>query len=525
MANEMQGISALDPRVAATDQFISEKQIPPEQVPAFLMQMGADPRMVGLVFKYQRLKDAAAKQQGPAPTSTVAQDVDQQYAQMQGGLGSLPAPVMENAQFQGGIAPDQEAPPQAMAGGGIVAFSNGGASRLPAVIDVTPEGQGVVNRQIIPYEDPVNAEPKKSRWPKIKLPPSVARFMGTGAGARLITRPRLAALALLGYGGYTMLTPEQEAEVEATAAKVERDELTDEQRALLASFDQDNPMQMGSMEMPERPQFQQADLSPFQRAIDEYKATMPKTREEAIAQQRAMEEEIGEGKAIQARRTKLEEQMKKAEVSDEKRFWLAFAKAGFAASAKGARNLWETLSMGGEEGLKAYQAMKDKEDDTRERLEDKLLQLDSMEAAIKRGVITRGDAEFKQARKDVLDLQNKLVERETINADVANRFNLGIYGADMQAAIAKLNRADKREFEGLQRQYARDVRAAQTAQDPKVRAALETRAAQTLEALSNLAEVDPSVIRAMILEEMKLKALNPESGGGANDGFGGMRQE
>jgi hypothetical protein len=131
MAYEMEGITALDPRVAATEQFISEKQIPPDQVPDFLMQMGADPKLAGLVFKYQRLKQAAGQQQEPAPTSTVAQDVDQQYAQMQGGLGSLPAPVMENAQFQGGIAPDQEAPPQMMAGGGIVAFSNGGASRLP----------------------------------------------------------------------------------------------------------------------------------------------------------------------------------------------------------------------------------------------------------------------------------------------------------------------------------------------------------------------------------------------------------
>lgn len=43
MAYEMEGITALDPRVAATEQFISEKQISPEQVPDFLMQMGADP--------------------------------------------------------------------------------------------------------------------------------------------------------------------------------------------------------------------------------------------------------------------------------------------------------------------------------------------------------------------------------------------------------------------------------------------------------------------------------------------------
>lgn len=502
----MQGITALDPRVAATEKFISEKQIPPEQVPDFLMQMGADPKLAGLVFKYRRLTQAAEQQKGPAPTSTVAQDVDQQYAQMQNGIASLPAPVLENAQFQGGIAPGQEAPPQAMAGGGIVAFQTGGST-------------------FDELEPHVDAGPKKSRWPQVKLPPSVARFMGTGAGRRLFSNKRLAALALLGYGGYTLLTPEQEAEVEATAAKIERDELTDEQRALLAGFDQNNPIQMGSMEMPARPQFQQADLSPLQRAIDEDIASAPKSREEAIAQQRAMEEEIGEGKAIQARRAKLEEQMKKAEVPDEKRFWLAFAQAGFAASAKGARNLWETLSMGGAEGMKAYQAMKDKEDETRERLEDKLLQLDSMESAIKRGVITRGDAEFKQARKDVRDLQIKLAERESVNADVANRFNIGIYGADVQAAIAQLGRAEKKEFETLQRQYARDTRAAQTAQDPQMRAALETRAAQTLEALSNLAKVDPSVIRAMIIEDLRLKSLRPQGDAEANDGFGGMRQE
>jgi len=441
---------------------------------------------------------------------------------MQGGLGSLPAPVMENAQFQGGIAPDQEAPPQAMAGGGIVAFSNGGASRLPAVIDVTPEGQAVVNRQMIPYETPVDT-------PRGSAPSAASSGIrgflsrGVSAAARFPFKHPFMTAGLLAAG--FLLTPEEEAAVQQ--AQVDPEGLTDEQRALLAELDKKQPPQAaGGMEMPERPQFQQADLSPLQKAIEEDIASAPKSREEAIAQQRAMEEEIGEGKAIQARRAKLEEQMKKAEVPDEKRFWLAFAQAGFAASAKGARDLWETLSMGGAEGMKAYQAMKDKEDETRERLEDKLLQLDSMESAIKRGVITRGDAEFKQARRDVRDLQVKLVERETINADVANRFGLGMYTADMQAVIAQMSRTQRQEAAAnLEKQYTADTLAAQKTTDPKLREAYEQRAAETLQALQALAKADPSVVRAVEVDRLQRQFTQGGPGGGAGDGFGGMTAE
>jgi hypothetical protein len=120
---DISGLNALDPRVAATEKFISEKKIPPEQVPQFLMSMGADPRLAGLVMKYQRLKSVGA-QGGNAqpPQSTVAQDIDAQSRQgiaapmapppnREQGIANLPAPVMERAQF---------------AGGGIVAFQEGG---------------------------------------------------------------------------------------------------------------------------------------------------------------------------------------------------------------------------------------------------------------------------------------------------------------------------------------------------------------------------------------------------------------
>lgn len=121
------GLNALDPRVAATEKFISDKKIPPEQVPAFLMQMGADPRLAGLVMRFQRLKSASAQGGGQAqkPQTTVAQDVEAQQqgiaapmAPVQGrdqGIAALPAPVMDRAKF---------------ADGGIVAFQEGGNEGL-----------------------------------------------------------------------------------------------------------------------------------------------------------------------------------------------------------------------------------------------------------------------------------------------------------------------------------------------------------------------------------------------------------
>jgi hypothetical protein len=120
------GLNALDPRVAATEKFISDKKIPPEQVPQFLMSMGADPRLAGLVMRFQRLKSASAQSgDGQKPQTTVAQDVEAQQrgiaapmAPIQGrdqGIAALPAPAMDRAKF---------------ADGGIVAFQEGGNEGL-----------------------------------------------------------------------------------------------------------------------------------------------------------------------------------------------------------------------------------------------------------------------------------------------------------------------------------------------------------------------------------------------------------
>jgi len=511
MAQSLQGISALDPRVAATDKFIQEKQIPPDQVEDFLLGMGADPRLASLVFKYRKVKEAAEKQQNEKPsTSNVADEVSNQYAQlkqqerMRQGVAGMPTPNLARAAMRGGIT-GEPAPQAQMAGGGIVAFGQGGRT-----FTVDPEGNVDIGSAgaLIPYEEPV----KPSRAAGIRS----ALSRGVGAAARFpIKHPFITA----GLAGAAYLLGGDDEEKPKQEAKVEQAGLSDEQRALLAGYDKENPLRTPSdMDMPGAPKFIAPDTKVLTGAIEEYRKGLPKTREEAIQQQQALEDQIGETKAIKARRDKLEQQLEKSNVPQEKRFWLAFAQAGFAASAKGARNLWETLSVGGAEGMKAYQTMKEKEEQTRERLEDKLLQLDSMESAVKRGVITRADSEYKQAKKDVLDLKIKLQDQNNVLADSRNRFNLGVYGTNVQAAIAKMGRAEKKQFEDLQRQYARDARMAMTTQDSKLRAALEARSQETLSALSNLAKTDPSVIRAMVVQQLEQEFVRRGAQGGAQGG-------
>lgn len=184
MDNRISGLTALDPRVAATERFIQQKKIPPNQVADFLLSMGADPRLAGLVMKYQRLKaESATQPKGPAPATTVAQDIDAQIGlpaaaeaarqpvPTSRGVASIPAPVMERAQF---------------AGGGIVAFAGEEQSVVgdPAELDIirqfvpnfdnmSPEQQAVVRDQLSTQIARRRAEGPKAAQAPVK-PPSLS---------------------------------------------------------------------------------------------------------------------------------------------------------------------------------------------------------------------------------------------------------------------------------------------------------------------------------------------------------------
>jgi len=493
MAREMYGVTALDPRVAATEKFIKEKQIPPDQVENFLLSMGADPKLASLVFKYRRVQEAAKQQQqGQPPTASVDQEVSNQYAQlkqqerMNQGVAGMPAPNLARAPMQGGITGQ---PMKQMAGGGIVAFNKGG--RPPRVYEVDPEGNVDIGSagDLIPYEEPA----KPSRSAAVRS----AMSRGIGALARFpLKHPFLTAgLAGAAY----LLSPEEEEAAATQGVKVEtaQEGLTDEDIRLLAEADARRPSTdaagaTGTRKLSAPPKSAELDISPLQDRLSEAKARLPKDEKEAIDAELAREKPYLE--SIAARRAKIEEQEKAGTTSSEKKFWMAFAQAGFAASAKGARNLWETLSMGGVEGMKAYESMKDKEQQLRERLQDKRFQLDDLEAQVKRGATKTGIDRLDKLRGEVTAAQSDLTKTQ-VAIGLADRSETGANyramlaqeGADRRAAMAASTRANRQK---LEEQYYADIAAAQRTTDPQLKAAYLRRAEDTRRAKEQLEQTE-----------------------------------
>jgi hypothetical protein len=120
------GLRSLAPIVDQTEQFLQQKNVPKEQVVPFLMSLGR-PELAGAVADRMRLDQAAERmkmmQQGQSAPPTVAQENRMQAMQMGQMMAQRPQPMMAGLQAA--------APPQRMAGGGIVAFQSGSTVRLP----------------------------------------------------------------------------------------------------------------------------------------------------------------------------------------------------------------------------------------------------------------------------------------------------------------------------------------------------------------------------------------------------------
>lgn len=493
------GLTTLDPRTAATSKFVEEKiqkgELQPNQVVDFLLQMGADPKLASLVFKYQKVEQAAKNQmQGQPSTTTVDQDTSNQYAQlkqrerMRQGLGGMSAPAIANAAMQGGITGE---PVRQMAGGGIVAFDEGGS--IPR------------NRSIVPYRAP---------------------FYKRAASAALgLAKRHPLGLGLAGLLGLGLMGDEEEQAAAEAVPQVEEvaEGLTDEDIKLLAAADAQRPAATApsaGAAMPAMPKTKPIDLSTLKDRVTEAKARLPKDEQAAIDAELAREKPYLE--SIAARRSKIEEQEKKGTTSPDKKFWLAFAQAGFAASAKGARNLWETLSMGGVEGMKAYESMKEKEDQLRERLQDKMFQLDDLEAQTKRGATKAGIDRLDKARAEVNAAQSELAKTEVAvglaertEAGAMYRAQLAQAGANSRASAAL---AGKKGKDTLQQQYYADAAAFQRTTDPKLKAALQRRMNDTIKAISDLEQTESGYQSQAARLSMQRSML------GLDDGFGGAEQ-
>ena len=509
MSRELYGISALDPKVAATNKFIQDKQIPPDKVEDFLLSMGADPKLASLVFKYRRVQEAAKQQQNQPPTASVDQEVSSQYAQLKQqermgqGVASMPAPNLARAPMQGGITGQ---PMPQMAGGGIVAFDNGG--------DV-PHWSTVEDDAKTSNETPR----KKGVLRRIVGNPIVRRAGGLG----------LLATALGAFLG------DDEPKAEGATVEQAEEGLTDEDMAILARDQaaQKEDTQVATptkINLPAAPTFKRPDLTPFTEAIAEAEKRVPKDREAALAEEMAREEQLGETKVIEARGKELKAQREKAVTSPEKKFWLAFAQAGFAASAKGARDLWETLSIGGVEGIKAYESMKEKEQQLRERLQDKRFQLDDIEAQVKRGASKAGLDRLDKLRAEVTAAQGDLT-RTKVAIGLAEQSEAGAnfraaaaqQGADRRARELAATRANKQKSE---EDYYADIRAAQRTTNPNLKAAHLARAENTRLAKEKLEQAESS----FLANEARLAAKREEyaaimNRGEADDEFGNDVQQ
>lgn len=140
MMNRYSGLSALSPLTQQAEEFVQKKKIPQDQVVPFLLSM-RNPQLAGAVAQKMRLDQAddLMKQMQANPPAAPPTVVQENQAKLQNaeamlgqGMGAMPAGVMDRAQFQGGITgqpmmpPQPQQVPQRMAGGGPVAFSNGG---------------------------------------------------------------------------------------------------------------------------------------------------------------------------------------------------------------------------------------------------------------------------------------------------------------------------------------------------------------------------------------------------------------
>lgn len=439
MSRELYGISALDPKVAATNKFIQDKQIPPDKVEDFLLSMGADPKLASLVFKYRRVQEAAKQQQNQPPTASVDQEVSNQYAQLKQqermgqGVASMPAPNLARAPMQGGITGQ---PMPQMAGGGIVAFAKGGSSRT---YTVDPEGNVDIGegRDMLPYETP-DVKPKTSGK-------GILRRI---AGNPLLRRAGYAGLGLTALSA--LLGDDEDPKVEGATVEVapESTEFTDEEIRLLArdqaSRKEGRPIATPSgsgVRMPKRPEFLEPTeaLQTLKGRADRATAKLPKSEEDVIAAE--MERERDYLGQLESREKRIAQQEKEGTTSSEKKFWLAFAQAGFAASAAGARDLWETLSIGGVQGMKAYESMKDKEQQLRDRLQDKRFQLEDLRSQVKRGATKAGRERFDALTNEVNSAETALANAMIVNTAAKNTYAGRMYDADVQAAINASNQA------------------------------------------------------------------------------------
>ena len=489
------GLSTLDPRVAATEKFISDKKIPTEQVPAFLLSMGADPRLAGLVLRYQKLKSAGAQGAGAQPPqSTVAQDIEAQQRGIAApmapppnrdqGVGGLPAPVMDRAKF---------------AGGGIVAFQEGGDPIEVAKKQLTDmiseaESQGDFNKATILRgqlrrmltADPQSMAPQEPRDIGALLRGNVAAsrpYLDKPAPApdTVSVNPAAAAAATGRTRRDWANAPQQNRRTPAATAPVP-DVFT---LGDIGGSPAGTSARTGGVN---------EGLKILRDQVKALKDVKPEDRE---ARYRAAGIEDMTPKQL----AKIEERISKLSGDKKRDAYMALAQAGFkmaAAASKPGASLLGAFGEGASEGAKMMSDVNKEYRALQSDLEDKVMTLQRYQQERKEGRIDR-DIEFeRELAKEIRGLELKGAEL----AEDARRFDVSTRLQERQLAQAEANQDPVRL---LKRAYL-------STKDPRKRE-------QILAEMVKLNEVDT---RAFI-EQLKLEGmLKRDEAKNSLSGLGGL---
>ena len=465
MAN-ISGLTALDPRVIATEKFIESKKIPPDQVPQFLMKMGADPRLVGLVSKYQQLQQAAAQQpKGPMPTTTVAQDVNAQAMAMapqrQQGVAALPAPVMDQAKF---------------AGGGIVAFAG-------------PDGSDVTDlTKLSDAELEALSKQAKDRNTAIAVWNEFSRRRGFDKSPADYAREGLSGIRQsLGMGRYAPGAPRPQAPAEAARpssapaglssfAGSQFDPVTRAQAGLTSVMTgADRPQPPAGVRMPSSAAPTSSVDSMYDKAIKDAQERKMYER----AKDTTTPEEVAE----------LKEKLKKLPEDKKRDAYLALAQAGFtmaqAASQRGATALG-ALGAGGTEGIKQMAALNKEYKQLDRDLNKEMRSLQRYQTQVENQDRER-NFNFEQSKADRIEsLRLAKAQIKEQRSQFAESIGLKREGLDIERRAVDAKRDPRAEIE---RAYWEAIQSGDN-----------VRAKQALDALKQMGEASSSYLSTQLRE-------------------------
>ena len=453
-----------------------QQGMPVDQAIAYVKSMAKDGvaplvDLYSMLNQYQRLQQRQVQPPQTPPTIRDQINMASQQAQMQDamrmrGLGGLDSGVMENAQY---------------AGGGIVAFQEGGLSRSSEIAKIEERLKkddyiksglgGVLGRAVQTRTLPLGYAERQRLEKKLVELRAMPEEVPSSTVPETTPETTVAAAPTSQPSPYDYFAP-QEASIFNRAPSIQPDEGM-RREALAKERDAARAI----------PDFTAGERATIQKQIDELKSATPKSRAERYR-------EAGIEDVVPGQIERIREQMSGLDEERKRDRYLALAEAGFgmaeAASKPGAK-LLGSLGEGAKAGTRRLAEVNKEYRNLRSNLMDKVDEMERYRQGRLEGQIDR-DIEFeRESTKEMNRLREKLAGLDT---------ELGKFRET--AALTREGREMEQDpIDMLQKQLI----AAMESGD-------EARIKQLSERLAALTELSPSVIIARLqAETARQKAL------------------